>query len=108
MKTVNNTPLTAKEIRKERLHKLIKACLEKYSESEMIEAFNDITGTDYVDSEDIEEPEEMEEWEMTNKLKARGYCIFKPNWSYQAEQLKEYAATNIFPYYNEQQAAILF
>lgn len=108
MKTVKNNKKSTAQIRKERLRKLINACLDRYTESEMMQVFREITSTDYVNIEDIEEPEEMSEYEMSEKLASKGYCIFKPDNFFQAEQLKEYAATNIFPYYNEQQTAILF
>jgi hypothetical protein len=108
MKTVNNTTHSERQARKQRLKDLIKACLYRYSESEMLDAFNEATGSDYIDERDIEEPEKMSEFDMTNELTAKGYCIFKPDNFLQAEQLKEYAATNIFRYYNEQQTAILF
>jgi len=46
--------------------------------------------------------------EMVSRLSLEGYCIFKPDSAVKANQLKEYAENNIFPYYNEQMTAILF
>lgn len=80
---------------------LIKTEFERgYSESEMIEAFNNETGENYELAPDNDE--------MVSRLSAEGYCIFKPDSSAQSDQLREYAETNIFPYYNEQRTAILF
>lgn len=91
---------TASQIRYKRLSKLVNACLEKYSEEEMMEAFSNITGEDYVKSKDSEE--------MVSELVMAGYCIFRPDNTNQSDQLKEYAEKYVFPYYNEQQTAILF
>lgn len=80
---------------------LIKTAFERgYSESEMIEAFNNETRETYELTPDNDE--------MVSRLSIEGYCIFKPDSSSKADQLKEYAETNIFPYYNEQRTAILF
>lgn len=83
------------------LRTLIKTAFERgYSESEMIEAFNNETRENYELAPDNDE--------MVSRLSIEGYCIFKPDSSEKAEQLKEYAETNIFPYYNEQRTAILY
>ncbi len=87
--------------RKRVLHILIKTAIERgYSEKEMIEAFNTETGENYELMPDNDE--------MVSRLFLEGYCIFKPDSAVKANQLKEYAENNIFPYYNEQMTAILF
>ena len=91
---------TAAEKRYERLYKLIKACTEQFSEEEMVEVFNQIAGTDYVEEKDHDG--------MVSELVMAGYCIFKPESSAKSDMLKEYAETVVFPYYNEQGVSILF
>lgn len=91
---------SASQIRYERLNKLILACSEHFSEDEMMEVFENVTGREYVEKKDTET--------MVSELAMEGYCIFKPDSTCKADQLKEYAETVIFPYYNEQQVAILF
>jgi len=87
--------------RQRTLRILIKTAFERgYSESEMIEAFNNETRENYELTPDNDE--------MVSRLSIEGYCIFKPDSSTKAEQLREYAETNIFPYYNEQRTAILY
>jgi hypothetical protein len=92
--------LTASEKRQERLSKLIDACMEHFSEDEMLEAFSKSTRKEYVDKQEHED--------MVSELVMAGYCVFKPEMSTQADKLKEYAETYIFPYYNQQQVSILF
>ncbi len=91
---------TASEKRYKRLHKLISACIEHFSEDEMLATFGDITYKEYMESMDTDK--------MVSELSMQGYCIFKPDSISKSEQLREYAATAIFPYYNEQQTGILF
>lgn len=86
--------------RYDRIYNLIKAALVHFREEDLIEVFNDITEKDY------EEKKERED--LLLDLVCEGYCIFKPEYSAQGDKLKEYAETNIFPYYNQQQSAILF
>jgi hypothetical protein len=108
MKTVKKlTAKQEKEIKMRKIRSLIECALDRYSESELLEAFNAVAKDEYINIEEYE-PDEKSESDMVSDLAIKGYCIFKPDSSYKAEQLKEYAETKIFPYYNEQQAAILF
>ena len=73
---------------------------ERLTEDEMLEAFSKSTRKEYVDKQEHED--------MVSELVMAGYCVFKPEMSTQADKLKEYAETYIFPYYNQQQVSILF
>lgn len=88
------------QLRYKKLRYLIERCLETYEESEILEVFNKVAKNNYC--------EEKEKEEIISDLVIEGYCIFKPDSTNKAEQLREYAETNIFPYYNEQQTAILY
>jgi len=87
-------------LKKQKLRQLVAACLERYSEDEMLEAFSYETDKTYVVETDKDE--------IISQLVYSGYAIFKTESIQQAEKLKEYAENNVFPYYNEQQSAILF
>jgi hypothetical protein len=91
---------SASQKRYARLTKLVKTCMEHFSEDDMLEVFEKQTGKEYMESKDHEE--------MVSELVMAGYCIFKPDSSDKSDKLKEYAETVIFPYYNEQMTAILF
>ena len=74
--------------RKERLSKLINACLEHFTESEMIEAFNEETNEEY----ELKKGNEK----MISELEYEGYTITKfdslvQEWKFNdfMEQLKE-------------------
>lgn len=84
----------------ERLNKLISACLDNFSTEEVVKAFNYVTDSNYCEKPDPED--------MIGELAMEGYCIFKPDGFFQAEKLREYAETYVFPYHNEQTNAILF
>lgn len=91
---------TARQKRDARLTKLILACAEHFSEDEMLEVFENVTGKEYVEKKDTNT--------MVWELSLEGYGIFKPDSTSKADQLKEYAETVVFPYCNEQQVSILF
>ena len=95
-----NNQKSASKKRYERLTNLILACSERFSESEMLEVFEQVTDKEYVEKKDKNA--------MIWDLSLEGYCIFKPDSTAKADQLREYAETHIFPYYNEQQVGILF
>jgi hypothetical protein len=85
-------------VRESRLQDLIKACLDRYSEEEIVEAFRVVTENDYAI--------ELGEDGMTTELSKMGYLIFKPMYGYQENQLREFAESVVFPYVNEQQCCI--
>ena len=99
---MKNNKQNEQKIKRQRiLNILIQTALDRgYSESEMIEAFNNITRENYELAPDNDE--------MVSRLSLEGYCIFKPDSSAKAEKLKQYAEETIFPYYNEQISSILF
>jgi len=84
----------------DRIYKLIETARSHFQDEDLMQVFSDITGNEYVEKKDTEE--------IISHLAIEGYCIFKPDSTMKAEQLREYAESNIFPYYNEQQTAILF
>jgi len=93
---------TAYEISKAKDNKmkmLIKEALNRYDADELLGFLTEITTGN---------SEEYLKDKMVSELTLAGYCIFKPEMTTQADKLKEYAETYIFPYYNEQQSAILF
>jgi hypothetical protein len=93
MKTKKAKKSSAVLLREWKLKALIHACLERYSEDEMIQAFNEVTGETYIK-------------DALSELKESGYLIFKPDTTYQENQLREFAESVVFPYVNEQQVCI--
>jgi vacuolar-type H+-ATPase subunit E/Vma4 len=69
---------TASQKRYARLKKLIAACLERFSEDEMLEVFSKETGNDYIERKEIDE--------MISELEMEGYFILKTQSL--AEQIK--------------------
>ena len=60
---------TASQKRYARLTKLVNACLEKFSEDEMLDVFSKETGNEYIEKKDTDE--------MIFELEWEGYCVFK-------------------------------
>ena len=87
-------------LKRQRLRSLIIAALQRYSEDDIVEAFNKEAENTYAIEKDKDD--------VIYDLVLEGYVIFKPEYSTQADQLKEYAENFVFPYYNQQQDAILF
>lgn len=93
---------TAYEISKAKDNKmkhLIKEALNRYDADELLGFLSEVTTGN---------SEEYLRDKMVSELVIAGYCVFKPEMTAQKEQLKEYAESVIFPYYNQQQVSILF
>jgi len=92
-----------KQLNSERLVKLnnlLSDLQDEFTDDEILKVFGDITDKEYAEYKSIED--------IIIELSCDGYCIFKTNSIWQVEQLREYAVNNVFPFYNDQDAAILF